>query len=97
MRWSVDAMVNSFTGAPTVPLLMRRPSAPVEKSPLMGFTPEWRPDTPRISTPSSISATSSAGVVGPGVRARARVPTCGVDEKPRTAEPVEAAPSRRPV
>ena len=29
--------------------------------------------------------------MGPGVIARARVPTWGVDEKPRTAEPVDAA------
>ena len=90
-------MVNSLTGSPSAPPLMRRPSAPVEKSPLMGLTPECRPDTPRISTPSSIPATRSAGLRSPGESARARVPTWGVDEKPRTAEPVEAVPMRRAV
>ena len=38
-------MVNSRTGSPSAPPVMRRPSAPVEKSPLTGLTPECRPVT----------------------------------------------------
>ena len=40
MRCSVEAMVNSRTGSASWPLRMRRPEAPVEKSPLTGLTPE---------------------------------------------------------
>ena len=38
-------MVNSRSGSASSPPRIRRPSAPVEKSPLTGLTPECRPDT----------------------------------------------------
>jgi hypothetical protein len=40
IRCSVEAMVNSRTGPASWPSLIQRPSAPVEKSPLTGLTPE---------------------------------------------------------
>ena len=69
---------------------------PVEKSPLTGFTPEWRPWTIWMSTPSSIDAMSSAGDRSPGTSCIAIQPQPGVPRKPpRTALPVEAVPARR--
>ena len=45
-----------------------------------------------------MSARSSSWVRSPGASASARVPTPGVVLKPpRTAEPVDAVPERRPV
>ena len=97
MRWSVEAMVNSRMGSPSEPPVMRRPSAPVEKSPLTGLTPECRPSTEAMSTPSPTWASSSSCVAVPGANDSAMQPTPGVDLKPRTALPVEAVPDRRPV
>ena len=64
IRCSVEAIVSSRTGAPTVPLVISIPEAPVEKSPLTGLTPECRPDTDCTSSPSSTSATSVGLVAG---------------------------------
>ena len=43
MRWIVDAMVTSRIGSDSTPWRIIRPSAPTEKSPDTGFTPECRP------------------------------------------------------
>ncbi len=61
MRWRVEATVISRTGSARRPSRIIRPSAPTEKSPLIGFTPEWtpvidwtnRPSPTAASTPSS--------------------------------------------
>src|SRR5467141_2028141 len=45
IRCSVDAMVASRTGSAGTPSRTSMPSAPTEKSPLTGFTPECRPCT----------------------------------------------------
>jgi hypothetical protein len=91
-------MVNSRNGAPSEPSVMRRPSAPVEKSPLTGFTPECMPMTEEISTPSPTWRSSSGCDRVPGASDRARQPTPGVDlNPPRTALPVEARPAQRPL
>src|SRR4029077_16468086 len=96
MRWSVDAMVNSRTGAPTTPLVMSRPAAPVEKSPLIGLTPECSPCICCTSRPSSMSAISSSWVRVPGTSERARQPTPGVPANPpRVALPVDTVDARR--
>ena len=71
-------MVISRTGSASSPLRMRSPSAPVEKSPLTGFTPECRPDTPCTRTPLSIPAMSSSGARSPGTSDSAWQPTPGV-------------------
>ena len=77
---------------------MSRPDAPVEKSPDTGFTPEWRPCTIWISTPSSMPAIRSACGRVPGVSDSARQPQPGVLLKPpRVALPVDAVPLRRPL
>ena len=60
MRCKVDPIVNSRIGAPTDPLTMFIPDAPVEKSPEIGLTPLCRPETSWMSTPSSMPAISSA-------------------------------------
>ena len=72
---------------------MRRPSAPVEKSPLIGLTPECRPDTDWhehavVDAGEQLAGRRRPGREGQGPACR----RCGVDEKPRTAEPVEAVP-----
>ncbi len=43
MRCSVDAIVNSRIGPPSVPLVIDKPEAPAEKSPLIALTPECKP------------------------------------------------------
>ena len=89
-------MVNSRTGSASCPWRIISPEAPVEKSPETGFTPEWRPCTIWMRTPSSTSATSSAWVRVPGTSERARQPQPGVDLKPPlVALPVGAVPLRR--
>ena len=45
MRCSVEATVTSRTGSASSPPRIMSPSAPTEKSPLIGFTPEWTPVT----------------------------------------------------
>ncbi len=45
IRWSVEATVISRTGSAKTPPRIIKPSAPTEKSPLTGFTPEWMPLT----------------------------------------------------
>ena len=45
MRWRVEATVTSRTGSASSPPRIIRPSAPTEKSPLTGFTPECTPVT----------------------------------------------------
>jgi hypothetical protein len=65
---------------------MSRPDAPVEKSPLIGLTPLCRPCTDCMSTPSVMSATSSAWV------ARARLHLQG--EAADTGGALEAAAHR---
>ena len=45
MRCSVDAIVTSRTGSANAPSRTMSPSAPTEKSPLIGFVPECRPLT----------------------------------------------------
>ena len=52
MRWRVEAMVISRTGSASAPSRMIRPSAPTEKSPLTGLTPECTPETDWTSRPS---------------------------------------------
>ena len=66
MRCSVEAIVNSRSGSASSPPRMRRPSAPVDRSPETGLTPECRPETSCTSTPSSTPAISSAAVAVPG-------------------------------
>ncbi len=88
--------MNSRTGSASSPPRMRRPSAPVEKSPLMGLTPECSPATSCTSSPSPTPATSSAWVAVPGSSDVAMQPTPGVLlNPPRTAEPVDTVPDRR--
>ena len=93
----VEPTVNSRSGSANSPFRIRSPSAPVEKSPLTGFTPEWRPVTLCNSTPSSMAAIRSAGSSRPGSNETAWTPTPGVVEYPRTAEPVDEVPHRRAV
>ena len=45
MRCRVEATVTSRTGSARPPPAIISPSAPTEKSPLTGFTPEWTPVT----------------------------------------------------
>ena len=45
IRWSVDAIVTSRTGSANSPPRTMRPSAPTEKSPLIGLVPECSPLT----------------------------------------------------
>ncbi len=96
--WMVEAMVNSRRGSPTAPPAMRRPSAPVEKSPETGFTPECRPETDCTRMPSPTWAMRASWLSSPGSRETAWQPAPGVLLKPpRMAEPVDAVPERRPV
>ncbi len=90
-------MVISRTGSASAPSLTIIPSAPTEKSPLMGLTPEWIPETDWTSSPSPTSARIWSGPSGPGTMPTARAPTPGPLLKPaRTAEAVDAVPARRP-
>ena len=96
MRCSVEAIVSSRTGAPTVPLVISMPDAPVEKSPLIELTPECSPDTDCTSRPSSTSAISAAWSRVPGCSCSARQPTPGVPAyPPRVAFAVDTVPARR--
>ena len=56
---------------------MRRPSAPVEKSPLTGLTPECMPATDEMSTPSPTWRRIASWSIDPGARLSARQPTPG--------------------
>ena len=90
-------MVPSRTGSARAPSRISIPSAPTEKSPLMGFTPEWTPVTHCTSSPCPTEATISSWLAVPGTSERARHPTPGaVLKPPRTADPVDAVPARRP-
>ena len=92
----VDAMVNSRTGPASSPPWISTPSAPTEKSPLMGLTPECTPEIDWTSSPSPTWARISSGVSSPGTTIRARAPVPGALLNPaRTAEAVEAVPARR--
>ena len=97
IRWMVEPMVTSRTGSASLPSRNMRPSAPVEKSPDTGLTPECRPLTLCTSRPSPRSAMSSSWLFVPGSSVMARQATEGVLLMPRTAEPVDAVPDRRPV
>ena len=77
IRWMLDAIVASLTGAPSSPSRNNKPSAPTEKSPLTGLTPECRPLTDCTRSPSPILASTSAALSSPGSRYMARVPTPG--------------------
>ena len=95
MRCSVEAIVNSRTGAPTVPLAISIPDAPVEKSPLIGLTPECRPDTDCTSSPSSTSAMSAAWSRVPGQRAAGRGSRRPACRRTRRAWRCRSTPCRR--
>jgi len=90
MRCKVEAIVNSRIGSAILPLRIITPDAPVEKSPEMGFTPECKPCTLWISTPSSMPAMSSSCDFVPGVSCNAMQPT-----PPPTALPVLFVSARR--
>ncbi len=90
-------MVISRTGSASVPSRNIMPSAPTEKSPLTGLTPEWTPEMDWTSRPSPTLARISSGESRPGWSTRARAPMPGPLLKPaRTADPVDAVPARRP-
>ncbi len=60
IRCSVDPIVNSRTGAPSLPSWISRPDAPGREVAAHGLTPECSPYTMSTRTPSSMSATSAA-------------------------------------
>ena len=97
IRCSVDATVISRIGSASLPLRIIRPSAPTEKSPLIGFTPEWTPviDWTKRPSPTAASTPSSSYPSVPGASVSARHPGPGVPANPPlTAEPVEDTPAR---
>ncbi len=60
IRWIVEASVISRTGSARAPSRIISPSAPTEKSPDTGFTPECSPAKLLTNRPWSIDATSSS-------------------------------------
>ena len=65
-------MVASRKGSASAPSRMARPSAPTEKSPLTGLTPECSPLTSWTSTPSpTVASRARRATRSPGRRARA--------------------------
>ena len=95
--WIVDEIVASLNGEANWPFLIRNPSAPTEKSPDIGFTPEWTPEMDLIKIPSVISEMISLCDLVPGLRMSAMGPGDGVEEYPLVAEAVEALLSLRAV
>src|SRR5207344_731855 len=93
----VLAIVISRTGSPGAPPEMRRPVAPTENSPLIGFAPECTPLTSCTSTPPSASRRSCSSDRLPGSTNRFVVPTPGDERWPRTALRVDRLPPRSAV